>query len=489
MDQTIWKQFCDAAAKVPQKTAIICDDSSIQYGQLYEASLNYCSFFRSMGVATGMHVGLWVEKSIDSAAALFALFRAGAVVVPINTSSTAEAIDISVTAADLKRIVCGRRMSVKAAALSRETKQKLIPIGEAAQTDSMHPEPEAYCETSLFLMTSGSTGVPKVAVISQDAMLYRLRLEELQFSLDNDDRVLISTPVYHSLGIRFLMTALTRGMTVVLPKAFQAEQWLRLISDNHVTYTITVPSQIVEILAVTREDPSLARQMLRSVRYILSTSAYLPQNVKQAFAPLISGKFLNFIASSETEFMALVDCCWDDPEGDLLGVAFPTVDLRIIRDEKPADQGVIGEIVCKSRQLFSAYYGDPALTQSAFWEDYYRTGDLGFFDRSGRLHYAGRKKSTIICSGVNIFPRDIEQAVSQIPQVRECAAFGIPHPKHGEILAIAAAGQGLTEEMIVRFCFQKLAPYQQPRKVILLDQLPKNEVGKVDLSQLRKNCC
>ena len=487
MKQTIWNQFSVAAAQVPQKTAIICDGISVQYGQLFDVCAKYCSYFCANGLAAGMHVGLWVEKSIDFVAALFALFRAGAVAVPLNTSATTDMIDASVSAADLKWIVYGKRMAAKAAELSPRKQLRLISLSDAAQMDTVCAEAEAYCENALFLMTSGSTGNPKVAVISQDAMLYRLELEQRHFALSSDDCVLVSTPIYHSLGIRFIMTALTRGMTVVLPKAFQAEQWLHLIQDNHVTYTITVPSQIVEILEVTKDKQSVARQMLRSVRVILSTSAYLPQKVKQNFLSLISGQFYNFIASSETEFMAIANCRWNDPEGDLLGEAFPSVDLQIIRAGKPVTQGEVGEIVCRSRQLFSAYYGDSELTRRAFWEDYYRTGDLGFFDNSGRLHYAGRKKNTIICSGVNIYPRDIEQAVSQIKQVTECAAFGLPHPKCGEILAIAVAGQDLTQEAIIRFCLHKLAPYQQPRKIILLKELPKNEIGKVDIRQLKND--
>lgn len=488
MKDSIWERFSAAAMRDLEKTAIFCDDQRISYGLLYQTCLDYCGFFRRQGICTSMHVGLWVEKSPAFAAALFALLRTGAVVVPINTSSTTEAIEIAAEAADLQRIVYSRKMSEKAALLSETTRQKLLCLEDLPPSESADPGAASVCDESLFLMTSGSTGKPKIAVISQAAMLYRLDLEALRFSLQAEDRVLISTPIYHSLGIRFLMTALTLGITIVLPKAFQAGQWLRLIRRHQITYTITVPTQIVEILAVAGKDPRQAKEMLQSLRYILSTSAYLPETVKRNFLPLISGTFINFIASSETEYIALADCRWEDPKGDLLGEPFPSVEILILQNDIPVAAGTIGEIVCKSPQLFSAYYGDPRLTEGVFWNGYYRTGDLGVFDASGRLHYAGRKKNTIICGGVNIFPKDIERVVAQLPQVKECAAFGIPHPKYGEVPALAAAGDELSVEIVKRHCIKSLAPYQQPRKIVILDKLPRGEVGKVNLELLKKTC-
>lgn len=488
MKDSIWKRFSSFAMQNPEKTAIICDNQSISYRLLLQTCLAYYDSFRRQGVCVGMHVGLWIEKSPDFAAALFALFHAGAVVVPINTTYTSEAIEIATVVANIKKIVYSKQMVEKAARLSKITRQKLLFLDEkptGAQTDT---GPDISCEDCLFLLTSGSTGKPKIAVISQQAMLFRMDLEALRFSLHSDDRALISTPIYHSLGIRFLMTALTLGMTIVLPRAFQADQWLQLIHRHQITYTITVPAQIVEILAVASKDTEQARERLRSVRYILSTSAFLPEPVKRKFLHFVSGSFINFIASSETEYIAWADCRWEDPNGDLLGEAFPSVEVLILRDGVPADSGTIGEIICKSAQLFSAYYGDSSLTKSAFWNGYYRTGDLGFIDATGRLHYAGRMKGTIVCGGVNVYPKDIERVVSQLPQVKECVSFGIPHPKYGEVPALAASGDGLSTEIIRRHCLKALAPYQQPRKIFILDLLPKNEIGKVDLRLLKEIC-
>lgn len=484
--KSIWNCFMNSAKKEPNKIAIICDENSISYIQLLETCMLYSEYFRSKGIRKGMHVGLWIEKSIEFTVALFALLRIGAVVAPLNTSYKPKTIDMFINAANLEKVIYSTRMSSSSSLLSKESKERLVIFTNKAIDSIEKQGEETPFEECLFLMTSGSTGQPKIAVISQKAMLYRLEIETLHFSLDRNDRVLISTPIYHSLGIRFLMTALTDGITVVLPKAFKAEQWLKLINEEQITYTITVPSQISEVLKVAKDQPSV-RNMLHSLKYILSTSAYLPPNIKKAFLPLISGKFLNFIASSETEFIAWTDCKWDDPEDNMLGEVFPTVDIKILQNETIVENGMVGEIITKSKQLFSYYYGNAALTNASFWNGYYRTGDLGFFDEKGKLHYAGRIKNTIICSGVNVFPKDIEQVILQLPKVEECVAFGLPNPKCGEIIAVVVKGNNINREMILRQCLESLAPYQQPRKIFIVKCIPRNELGKIDLVKLKRN--
>lgn len=487
MAATIWGQFQDFAMDHPEKTAMICGSERISYGELLRCCESLSTAFCRAGVCHEMHVGILLEKSINFAVTVLALMRIGAAVIPVSTYYTNQEMLTAMDAADMERIVSNDAMCARITMLEARFPHRLIKVPHWRE---IPPEIERGAaqdaESSIYLMTSGSTGRPKIAMISQTAMSFRLNLELLHFSLNEEDRVLISTPVYHSLGIRLLLTALYSGMTLVLTRGFTPEVWLHEIETYQITYTITVPSQIAQIVEAVGGDIDGVREKLRSVKTILSTSAYLPVNLKTAFQKIVSGRFLNFLASSETEFMVWSDCSWDDPKGDLLGIPFPGVDIQLLHADALAASGEVGEILCSSPQQFSAYYRESHLTQQSHWKQYYRTGDLGIFDSEGRLHYAGRKKDTIICSGVNIIPRDVENALIKHPNICECVAFGIPHEKYGEILAVLVAGNGIDEKTVKRYCLENLAIHQQPRKIFLCDKLPRNEMGKLNRDALKK---
>lgn len=487
MATTIWETFQNFAKCHPEKTAIICGSERISYGKLLCCCESLSAIFRRAGVHNEMHVGILLEKSIDFAVTVMALMRVGAVVIPISTYYTNQEMMTAINAADMEWIVSNDTMCARVTILEECIPQRLFKVPHwqkiPMEVNAENMQPSENC---IYLMTSGSTGKPKIAIISHAAMRFRLDLELLHFSLNEDDRVLISTPVYHSLGIRILLTALYGGMTLVLTRGFSPKVWLNEIQKHQITYTITVPSQISQIVEAVAGDIDGGREKMRSIKTILSTSAYLPGSLKTAFLKLVTGKFLNFLASSETEFMVWSDCSWDDPKGDLLGIPFPNVDIQLLNGNTLAAPGEAGEILCSSQQQFSEYYRDPYLTQQSHWNQYYRTGDLGIFDSQGRLHYAGRKKDTIICSGVNIIPRDVEDALLKHPNICECVAFGIPNEKYGEILAVLVAGSGISESEIKRYCLKNLAIHQQPRRIFLCNQLPRNEMGKLKKDALKK---
>lgn len=487
MAATIWEAFRDFARCHPDKIAIICGSESISYGKLLQCCESLSVALCRAGVGKEMHIGVLMEKSINFAVAVLSLMRVGAIVIPLSTYYTNQETLTAIDAADMERIVSNDTMCARITVIEERFPQRLIRVPHWREISMEENVGDAQqSENCIYLMTSGSTGQPKIAIISQAAMRFRLDLEILHFSLNEDDRVLISTPIYHSLGIRILLTGLYSGMTVVLLRGFTPETWLNEIQAHQITYTITVPSQISQIVEAIGDDIDGGREKMRSIRTIMSTSAYLPGNMKTAFLKLVSGRFLNFLASSETEFMVWSDCSWEDTKGDLLGIPFPGVDIKLLDGDTFAAPGQTGEILCSSQQQFTEYYRNPYLSQQSHWKQYYRTGDLGVFDNQGRLHYAGRKKDTIICSGVNIIPRDVEDALLKHPHISECVAFGIPHEKYGEILAVLVSGSEINESEIKRYCLKHLAIHQQPRRIFLCDQLPRNEMGKLKKDALKK---
>jgi long-chain acyl-CoA synthetase len=159
------------------------------------------------------------------------------------------------------------------------------------------------------------------------------------------------------------------------------------------------------------------------------------------------------------------------------------VEIRILRDDDEiAAPGEAGEIACKTPMIFGGYFKRPDLTRAAMWGEYFRTGDIGRLDQDGFLYFLGRKKDVIITGGINVYPADVESAVSEHASVAECAAFPVPDERLGEIVAVAVVPRspGPFDRRALRFhCAERLADFQQPRKYFVVDALPKNNMGKV----------
>ena len=459
---SIYKSFRENALSNLDKVAIICNTESVTYGELLEKTEAFSELLRQSGCSAGTAVGLFQCKSIDYAIYLFAVLKLDAVVVPFNTGWTEEEVSDAIKNADIELMIYEGKIKKCSASLGD------------------------HKEDRIFLMTSGSTGVPKIVRLTEDAMKVRLDMEIEEFNLTREDVVLIATPVYHSLGLRLLMTSLYIGAEIILPKVFTPHGWIKDISEYKVTYTITVPSHIKQILIEVGGRYEEYSEKLKSIRVILSTSAYLPEDTKSEFIKVIRGEFYNFIASSETEFIAKLDCKRQHGE-NILGFPFAGTKLAILKDNNDfGKSGEVGEIVCSSRQLFHGYYNNAEMTKNAFYNGYYRTGDLGFLDEAGCVHYAGRKKNVVICSGVNIYPCDIEKILKRCEGVSDSVAYAVSNDKCGEILAIMVATSKLSVKDIKRFCLENMAPYQQPRLIRIVDSIPRNEMGKVSWEAIKE---
>lgn len=459
----IFEKILISISENSEKIAITCNNENISYADLYEKTKKIADELVEKGAKAGSHIGIYQHKSIDFVASVCAILSLDAVLVPFNIGWTEKEVNNAAQEADVGILICDREIHC---------------------FDSTKVYSKNDC---IFLMTSGSTGMPKIVRVSWKAMLTRLQMEIAEFGLSNRDVVMISTPIYHSLGIRLLMTALYLGTHIILPKTFYALGWIDCVERYQVTYTITVPNQIIQILDEVNERYEEYSERLSSLRTILSTAAYLPENIKKEFIKVVRGNFYNFIASSETEFIAKTDCKQSDGD-NLLGYPFAGTQLRILKEDNSiGGVGEVGEIVCSSPQLFSGYYKNDRLSTNAVQEDYYRTGDLGFVDNKGCVHFSGRKKNMIICSGVNIYPTDIEKILKGCDGVEDCVAFGIEDKLCGEVLCIAVATKQLSKKDIQKYCVENLAIYQQPREVVIVDSIPKNDMGKINLKEIRKS--
>ncbi len=502
--------FFAQAERLPDKSAIRCEESGMTYRQLARLVSRWSNGMAAQGVARGDHIGVILPNTIEFVALLLTAADLGAVLVPLsNTLTTAETFK-AFGAADVKHVVGTRALLLPLlndAARGRTAADGLwlvmddaIP-GEPADgleslTDLLHDVPAdaapldaGLADDALILcMTSGSTGDPKPIILTQRSKFNRAAAAVELYSITEDDRALAATPLYHSLAERLVLIPLLTGGTSILLPRFTPQAWLQCVRQHGVSFSIAVSSQLKQIAA---ELGNTARSDdIASLRCIVSSSALLEPDVKADLLRKFGCEFHECYGASEIAIASNLDDRSARVKLESVGRAAPGVDIKIIgQDAQALGPGEAGEIVCKTPMLFGGYFRRPDLTRRAMWGEYFRTGDIGKLDADGFLHFLGRSKDIIITGGINVYPSDIEAVVNELPSVRESAAFAYPDDRLGEVVAVALvvnddAGFDLRK---VRFhCCTHLADFQQPRKFFVTPALPRNSMGKLMKFRLRE---
>ncbi len=506
---SITELFFKQVERNPHKLAIWCDGDTMTYSELSGFVCRYANYLKSRGVERGDIIGIPMNNSISSAALMLASAAIGAGLAPINPTLPAEAIETAFRAGRVKHIIARSSFLKKYGKNGQETEGLMLcldkrPEGGASpwedgpgRIDSFEevlkmppdrPDMSGVTgdETWILTMTSGSTGVPKPIELTQNNKLKRIEAHVRLYDITEEDRVLAATPLYHSLAERLVMLPLMIGATSILLPRFTANMWLKCASENRVTFTIAVSAQLGQISQLL-SSPFVPD--IDSFRSIVSSSALLEPHVRTELIKKLKCDFHEMYGTSETSTATSINFREAENKQQSVGRAIPEAELRIIDDEeRTLSNGETGEIAIKSGLIFNGYYGQEEMTKKAFTKDgYFKTGDLGRLDEDGYLYFCGRKKELIITGGINVYPYDVEQAVSKAEGVEECAAFSYPDDRLGEVVALAVVrqnGADISERDIRVFCAKKLADFQQPHYVFFLEELPKNPMGKLVRNRL-----
>lgn len=497
----IYARFQRAAKNQPDKTALIVGAHAIRYREL-QADVSLMSRqLSALGIRSGDHLGVVLPNCTAFVTLLLAAARLGAVIVPQSPGLPCEAITATFAAADVEHQVIwhglassfqpgsGINVSVGGPTAGWISDSQLLqPLSEEGADigSAVFSEPELPADHPyLLVLTSGSTGKPKPIVLSQDTKVARAQAAAALYGVSAADVTLAATPIYHSLAQRLVLMPLMSGGTCIVMEHFQPDRWIEAIDRHGVSFTIAVSSQLKSVLA--RSTPSDPR--LRSLRCLVSSSALLDNATKRDLAERLDCAIHECYGASEIAIATNLDATARDKLGSV-GKAIPEVDVRILgEDGKLAAPGIPGEILCRTPMRYSGYYLQPQTTAAADWQGYFRTGDLGRLDADGYLWFLGRIKDIIITGGVNVYPKDIEDAILRHPAVAECAAIAIPDRELGEVVAAVIAfkenAPAAEIRSIQRLCMAQLGDFQQPRDYFVVDGLPKNAMGKIDKPALR----
>lgn len=481
------------ARKFPQKEAIWCDGRSMTYAEMASLTSRYSQLLLRLGAVKGDHIGIPMNNSIESVALFFSAADLGLCLVPLNPTLPFQSIEAAMEAGDVKHVIArkaffqncerngGLRLEGFSVCLNAEH-EGAVSFAQISQMPDERPETPDIDggESFILTMTSGSTGSPKPIDISQDNKYERVWAHVEAYHITERDRVLAATPLYHSLAERLVIMPLMIGATSVLLPRYTTRLWLECVKRQRVSFTIAVSAQLAHVLDMMNADPSLD---IDSFRCIVSSSALLDESVKLALIDKLRCEFHEMYGTSETS--TATDICFQTARGKQksVGTPFAKAHLRILRDDLSACRtGEVGEIAVKSPLTCKGYYKKQELMDAATCDGYFRTGDLGYLDSDGYLYFAGRKKELIITGAVNVYPNDIDQIVSRLDGVSECAAFAYPDRHLGEVVALAIVRMPeaeLSARSVQAYCARHLADFQQPHLLFFVDELPKNGMGKL----------
>jgi long-chain acyl-CoA synthetase len=339
----------------------------------------------------------------------------------------------------------------------------------------------------ILCATSGATGEPKAVILTQRAKLERANAAIALYDVSQEDIVLAATPLYHSLAQRLLFVALTHGATAVIMPRYTPAAWFEQVERKRVSFTIAVSTQLAQLARALTASPERAAAC-KSLRCIVSSSAPLAGADKALILGALPAELHECYGASEIAIASSLNLSIPSTKRDSVGFAAPGVEIRILdKTGVPLPVGEAGEIACRTPMMFAGYDGRPDLTAAAVQDGYFKTGDLGRLDTDGALTFLGRKKDMIIVGGMKAYPADIEGAVLSVDGVAECAAFGLADQTMGEIpaIAIVPVSHGSVNARTIRAaCVRLLADYQQPQRILFVESLPRNAMGKIMRSEL-----
>jgi len=497
--------FYQNAQITPDKIAVYCNGESKTYLQLSTFVNRWSRVLIKKGIKRGDSVGVLLPNSIEFVALILVASEIGVVLVPLNPFLPVGAIHKAFEAADVKHIIAqsnslecilpfkstyfsfvdGLWLSIDENDTAIDSLQSIIETCNSQFEAVLGANDD---DPLILTMTSGSTGDPKPIILKQITKFNRVQAAVELYKITTDDRILAATPLYHSLAERLVLIPLLTGGTSVLMPRYSTTEWLRYVNEQLVTFTIAVSSKLRTIA----QKIEMNDQTITSLRCVVSSSERIDPLIKADLISKLHCEFHECYGASEIAIATNLDNEWSKIKIQSVGKPAPGVDVKILLENNTiAPVGEIGEIICKTPMIFGGYYKRPLLTEKAMWGDYFKTGDLGKIDVDGFLYFVGRSKDIIITGGINVYPQDIEIVILGNTSILECAAFALPDEQLGEKIAIAIVFKPnlkCGKRELRQLCAELLADYQQPREYYVLDELPKNNVGKVMKNALLSIC-
>lgn len=491
------------AIRFGDKTAFVCGPARLNWREADAASDRLAYRFRELGLGRGDHVAILGNNSPSFVLVTYALFKLGAAAVILNASLRGTHLSGQLNHADATAVVTGDGLQPVINEVREDLKASLFLTWDAqdcsagvtpvdaviADRRDTAPFPIEAVEPDdigCLVFSSGTTGTPKGAINTYWNLLAKHMSLTFSQELAQTDVGLIATPV--CMGGTQLMSInpyVMLGIPAVIMPAFDAGEALRLIEAERVTTSFCVPTMINAMV----RHPDFAKRDLGSLKRLISAGSALPHEIYQRIRERGIG-VLECYGTSETGGGVIISSTEKEANPASVGRPMVGFEVRIVDAfDQPVADGEVGEFVMRGDPIARGYYKQPDIEAETYANGWFHTGDLGRRDAAGFYYVVDRKKDMVKSGGVNVFPKDIEEVLYQLPGVAECAVVGLPHDHWGEAVTafiVRKAGSGLEEAAVLEKLKGTLSKYQIPKAVVFVDELPKTVFGKLSKLNLRE---
>ena len=485
-----------------RRFALLEDSREYTYQHVMDVSAKFANVLVAAGVEPGDRVAVQVPKSIEALMLYFGTVRAGGVFLPLNTAYTPQEVDYFLENASPRIFVCAPEQESDYREIADERSITLETLGvwknpetsagtlsdKALEADTNFATvTRSSDDLAAILYTSGTTGRSKGAMMSHGNLLSNAQTLADCWRFTPEDVLLHALPIFHTHGLFVAcnVIAISGGSMIFLP-GFDMDKVLKFLPES--TSMMGVPTFYTRLL----DEKRFTRELVQNFRLFVSGSAPLLAETHIAFEKRTGHRILERYGMTETN-MNISNPYDGERKAGTVGLPLPGIEVRIVDPESrmPVNPGEIGSIEVRGPNVFKGYWQMPEKTKEELHEDgFLTTGDLGQVDESGYIKIVGRSKDLIISGGYNIYPKEIELILDEQDGVLESAVIGVPHPDFGEGVVgvlVAIPGQKIQEDEIMASLQGKIARFKQPKRLVVVDELPRNTMGKVQKNILRDN--
>jgi malonyl-CoA/methylmalonyl-CoA synthetase len=487
-----------------ERTAIETADGTgaplyYRWSDLERGTAMLANLLLSLELPAGARIAVQTEKSVEALMLYLAVLRAGYVYLPLNTAYQAGEIEYFIGNAEPSVVVCsGRNFGWVSKVAFRAGTKNVFTLNDdrsgslldraALMSERHEPAHRAEGDLAAILYTSGTTGRSKGAMLTHGNLLSNASVLHDHWGWRSDDVLIHALPIFHVHGL-FVAShgALLAGAKMIWFAKFDARKVVERLPEA--TVFMGVPTLYVRLLA----EAGLSRQVCAQMRLFIAGSAPLLIETFNAWTERTGHVILERYGMSETVMLCSnpYDPAQGERRGGTVGLPLPGVGLRI-RDDKghPLPSGEIGNIEVKGPNVFKGYWRMPEKTAEDFTTDlWFKTGDVGKIGSDGYVSIVGRSKDLIISGGYNVYPAEVEECINQMSGVAEAAVIGVPHADFGEAVVavvVPKPGAALDGTAISSALKAQIANFKVPKAVFVVDDLPRNAMGKVQKNLLRE---
>ena len=496
MSENLYGLVAERFARLPGKVCLELEDGTrCTYADLEAETARYANLLASLGLKKGDRVAAQIDKTAQTVFLYLGCLRAGFAYLPLNIAYQEAEIAYFLGDAQPGLAVCRpeARAWFGAASVKAGVARvlELDAAGHGSLADAAAKQSPSFTtvatgpdDLAAIIYTSGTTGRSKGAMVTHRNLTSNALALHGCWRFQPDDVLLHTLPLFHVHGLFVaLHTALLNASTIIFRAKFDARQVLRDLP--RATVFMGVPTYYVRLLAET----GFTRELCAGMRLFVSGSAPLLLDTFREFQQRTGRAIIERYGMTETG-MNTSNPYEGERRGGTVGRPLPGVEVRVVDDsDRPLAAGGIGHIQVRGPNVLPGYWRLPEKNKEEFTADgFFRTGDLGKFDADRYLTIVGRSKDLVISGGYNVYPKEIELLLDELPGVEESAVFGVPHPDFGEAVTaviVPRRGCSLTEEEVIAFAKGKLANFKVPKRIHFARELPRNAMGKVQKNVLR----